>query len=168
MKSKTIGLILLIISILFLFIFISFKVNLNNLKESQMSSSELCFVNGECVHEMYDMNFTTYFGIIVLVLSFSFSFYLLFFEKKEKKLKVIKRYKKDDKFDIILSALSDEEKEVMKKVKEQDGVTQATLRIRTDFSKTKLSFILRDLENKGLIKKVLKGKTNQIFLKRKF
>jgi len=35
-------------------------------------------------------------------------------------------------------------------------------------SKTKLSIVLKEMEKKNLIKKVIKGKTNQIFLKRAF
>ena len=65
-----------------------------------------------------------------------------------------------------MGALNEYEQKVIKAVREQDGITQATLRIRTDLSKTKLSFILADLEKKGLISKQIKGNTNQIFLKR--
>jgi len=73
---------------------------------------------------------------------------------------------KEDKFNFLMGALNEYEQKVIKAVREQDGITQATLRIRTDLSKTKLSFILADLEKKGLISKQIKGNTNQIFLKR--
>ncbi|MEK6835695.1 MAG: hypothetical protein AABX55_01615 [Nanoarchaeota archaeon] len=105
--------------------------------------------------------------------------YIIFYGDREKK--VIQQYQdkitrrlvdvqkkglKEDKFNILLSALSEDEQKVMKAVREQDGITQATLRIRTDLSKTKLSFILADLEKKDLIKKVAQGKTNAIYLKK--
>ena len=77
-----------------------------------------------------------------------------------------KKELKEDKFELLLSALDEDEKKVIKAIKEQDGITQATLRIRTDLSKTKLSFILADLEKKDLIRKVVQGKTNQVFLKK--
>ena len=67
-----------------------------------------------------------------------------------------------------MSALNDNEKKVMSIVREQDGIQQSTLRIRTDFSKAKLSAILTDLEKRSLIKKVEKGKKNLIFLKQDF
>ena len=110
-------------------------------------------------------------GILIAALLF-FGIYL--FTKKpqikipEKPKEQIKEEKKDEKFNIILSALNEDEQKIMKAVKEQDGITQATLRIRIDMSKTKLSLVLKDLESKNLIKKVIKGKTNQIFLKRAF
>ena len=71
-----------------------------------------------------------------------------------------------DKFEVFLSALDEDEKKVVKAIREQDGITQATLRIRIGLSKTKLSFILSDLEKKGLLTKVVKGRTNQVFLKK--
>ena len=42
---------------------------------------------------------------------------------------------------------------------------QSTLRIRTDMSKTKLSLVLKDMEEKNLIKKVEDGKKNKVFLR---
>ena len=62
----------------------------------------------------------------------------------------------------MLKALTSEEQKLMRTIKEQEGITQATLRLKTDFSKTKLSFILADLEKKGLIQKEISGKTNKL------
>ena len=66
----------------------------------------------------------------------------------------------------MLTGLDEDEKKVLTAVKEQDGISQSTLKYRTDLSKTKLSVILSQLEKKGLIAKVKKGKTNDIFLKK--
>ena len=65
----------------------------------------------------------------------------------------------------MLKALDKDEQKVIKAVKQQDGITQQTLRLRTDMHKSKLSIILSKLEDKNLIKKVPKGKTNKVFLK---
>ncbi|MAH03202.1 transcriptional regulator, partial [Candidatus Pacearchaeota archaeon] len=46
-----------------------------------------------------------------------------------------------------------------------DGITQNILRLRTDMSKAKLSYVLQELEKRNLIKRVKKGKTLEVFLK---
>jgi len=96
--------------------------------------------------------------------------YLIFFEKSQKEIvRTLENQKKiqteEEKFSILLKGLDAEEKKVIKAVKDQDGITQQTLRLRTDLHKSKLSIVLDGLEKKGLIKKAPKGKTNQIFLK---
>ena len=62
-------------------------------------------------------------------------------------------------------ALDSYEKKVMKAVKEHDGITQNILRLRTDMSKAKLSYVLQELEKRSLIKRIKKGKTLQVFLR---
>ncbi len=96
--------------------------------------------------------------------------YLVFFEKSQKEiLSTLEKQKhiqvEEEKFDILLKGLSEDEKKVVNAVKEQDGITQQTLRLRTDMHKSKLSIVLDGMEKKGLIKRVEKGKTKQVFLK---
>ena len=57
------------------------------------------------------------------------------------------------------------EAKVLRKIKEEEGITQSTLRLKLDMSKAKLSYVLQDLEKRELIKRVEKGKTLQIFSK---
>ncbi len=64
--------------------------------------------------------------------------------------------------------LNEDEKKILSAVKDQDGITQHTLGLRTDLHKSKLSIIVGILERKGLIKKEKKGKTNKIFLRVNF
>ena len=71
----------------------------------------------------------------------------------------------EEKFDILLKGLDEEEKKVIRAVKEQDGITQQTLRLRTDLHKSKLSIVLAQLEEKGLVKRESNGKTKKVFLK---
>lgn len=96
--------------------------------------------------------------------------YLIFFEKLQKAIvQTLENHKKiqteEGKFDILLKRLNEDEKKIVKAVKEQDGITQQTLRLRADMHKSKLSIVLDGLEKKGLVKGVEKGKTKQVFLK---
>jgi len=112
----------------------------------------------------------TYLGIILISGIAALGIYLIFFEKSQKAIistleKQKQIQKEEEKFGILLKGLNEDEQKVIRAVKEQDGITQQTLRLRTDMHKSKLSIVLDGLEKKGLIKKVPKGKTNQVFLK---
>lgn len=72
----------------------------------------------------------------------------------------------EEKFNILLTALDEDEQNVLKAIKEQDGISQSTLKFRVDLSKTKLSLILTSFEKKNLITKVKTGKINHIYLKK--
>lgn len=69
-----------------------------------------------------------------------------------------------DKFDLVLKSMDDHEKNVLTAIREQSGITQSTLRYRTDLSKAKVSQILTDFERKHLVKRESKGKTYAVYL----
>lgn len=185
MNNKNIGIIIVIISIIALIGFSYIVIQLN--KVIQQNIDLAVDSEGNCAHDPskgicpYESKaklsipvYTTATFIAALLL---FGIYLFTRKpqiKEEKPKEQIREFKEskeeknNEKFNIILSALDESEQKVMKAVREQDGITQSTLRIRTDMSKTKLSLVLKDLEGKNLVKKVIKGKTNQIFLKRAF
>jgi len=101
---------------------------------------------------------------------FALGFYLLVFARGEQailqRLEEEKNKKlTEEKFSLIARGLDDFEKKVIAAVREQDGITQNTLRLRTAFSKAKLSYVLQDLEKKGLITRVPAGKTLAVHLK---
>src|SRR3989344_5404255 len=128
-----------------------------------------CFPNEDCMNIEYSLNFS---HIAVGVFSFilALGFYLLFFNKTEKailnKLETDKNQKVEYlKFEILLKALDSYEQKVVKAVREQDGITQNTLRLRTEMSKAKLSYVLQELEKRGIVKRIKKGKTLAIYLK---
>jgi len=179
MDNRRLGIILLIISVILGISFSYLVIQINKTIEQNINFS--LNDKGECLHEAaggicpYEqkarLSFPIYLGGASIFVLFLFSLYLIFSKKPKgikEEAKQVSKEKTEDKFNIILSALNEDEQKIMKAVKEQDGITQSTLRIRTDMSKTKLSLDLKELEKKNLIKKVSKGKINQIFLKRAF
>lgn len=172
MNNKTLGVILIILS---LFIGISFWIYKyqaeKDIKQRLLPGGE-CPREGPCPHALLNqLVFPTYIILVLLVSLLSLGFYLIFFEKSEKEVlealkEVKKKEKRDEKFRVLLSALNDDEKKVIKAVKEQDGIMQSTLKLRTDMSKSKLSAVLKELEKKNLVKRVEKGKTKLVFLKK--
>jgi uncharacterized membrane protein len=111
-----------------------------------------------------------YLGLILISALLALGVYMIFFEKTQKEIvSVLENQKKiqteEEKYELLLKGLNEDEKKVLNAVKEQDGITQETLRLRADMHKSKLSIILSGLEKKELIKKVQEGKTNKVFIK---
>ena len=167
MENKKLGMIMIGISIVFLLflLFSSFDLY-ESAKELGCNPSEEC-KRVESVLSITHGGFG-FFGFMIAL-----GVYLLVFNKTDETNKeVMKRLEKEkdkklaeEKFDLILKGLDDHEKKVMKSIKEQQGITQSTLRIRTNLSKTKLSYVLSGLEEKGLINKKEKGRKNNIYLR---
>jgi uncharacterized membrane protein len=65
---------------------------------------------------------------------------------------------------ILKKALTDDEIAIIDMVKDTPGVTQDSLRFRTDFSKSKVSALILNLEKKGIVQREKTGKTYKIFL----
>ena len=164
MENKRLGVIFIIISLAFVaFLFYSSS------SLSARADTLGCNVGEGCIEVENSISITNigfgFFGFM-----FALGFYILFFSKSEERiLKRLEEYKnertEEEKFNLILRALDSYEKKVLKAVKEQDGITQNTLRLRTDMSKAKLSYVLQDLEKRNLIKRNRKGKTLEVFLK---
>lgn len=168
MNNKTLGVILIVTCIVLGVLVFSFTQKLNAQADLSCSCTEM-LEGGVCAHEE-QTNWQTYLGIILISGILSLGVYLIFFEKSQKAIiSTLEKQKQvtleEEKFDILLKGLNEEEKKVIKAIKEQDGITQQTLRYRTDLHKSKLSIILDNLEKKGLIKRVPKGKTNLVYLK---
>ena len=164
MENKKLGIILIIISLLVGGVFILYSMNLK-----EQGREEGCFPNENCI--IIERSLTiNHFAIGVLSFILALGFYLIFFNKTEKaileKLESEKNQKIEDmKFEILMKALDPFEKKVVMMVREQPGITQNTLRIKTDMSKAKLSYVLQELERRGIIKRIEKGKTLEIYLK---
>ena len=164
MENKKLGIFLIVLSLIVGGTFIYFTSRL-----SEQSRELGCFDNPDCFAIERGLSIS---HIAVGIFSFmlALGFYLLFFNKTEKaimeRLEKEKEGKIDDaKFEILLKALDPYEQKVIKAIKEQDGITQNTLRIRLDMSKAKLSYVLQELEKRGIIKRIEKGKTLSLHLR---
>ncbi len=74
-----------------------------------------------------------------------------------------KRRQTNDKIEI----LKEDERAIMRLIIEEDGIDQREIQRETDFSKTKVSKILSELEKRGVIRKEQVGRRNKIFLTEK-
>lgn len=170
MDNKKLGIILVVFCIFIAVVYYNFKSEINEMNVASctcdaMQSGGICSATDH-VH-LYTKDYIS-FAIIFSV--FALGLYLLFFEKSQKEIiKTLENQKKiqteEEKLNILLKGLDKDEQKVIKAVREQDGITQQTLRLRTDLHKSKLSIVLDGLEKKGLIARKEKGKTKQIFLK---
>ncbi|MBW2971913.1 hypothetical protein KY359_02655 [Candidatus Woesearchaeota archaeon] len=177
MDNKILGGLLISVSVLLVVLLLFVRASLVDSQEAVIDKNVeelgVCHAEGEgtCPHErLLNMQIPIFIAIALLVGVASLGAYLIFFERSQKE--IISTLKKErhlqssqEKFDILLKGLDSDERKVILAVKEQDGITQQTLRLRTDMHKSKLSIVLDGLEKKGIIKRVEKGKTKQVFLK---
>ncbi|MBR9691592.1 hypothetical protein GOV06_02300 [Candidatus Woesearchaeota archaeon] len=170
MDNKKLGIILIIIGIVLVTAIYVAKAKEDVLINKIILEEGSCFLDdGTCLHEDRDASFYIL-GWIFSAAIITLGAYLVFFEKSQQAiLSTLEKQKQiqvgEEKFSILLKGLTSEEKKVIKAVKEQDGITQQTLRLRTDLHKSKLSIVLDGLEKKGLVARKAKGKTKQVFLK---
>ncbi|MEK6949130.1 MAG: MarR family transcriptional regulator [Nanoarchaeota archaeon] len=185
METKKLGFLVMGISILFGFVMFSYMGQLN-----AQGQQMLCNPTQEC-RQVNSMLGWSHAVVGFLSFIFSLGFYLLFFNKNEKELlkdanlieknninnnynanynnfeknnETSEKMNSIDKFSLLLRPLDDNERKVLTSIKEQEGITQSTLRFRANLSKSKISQILTDFEKKNLIERKAKGKTYQVFL----
>ena len=167
MENKKLGFVILSISIIASVLSFGFMSILG-----KQTTSLQCYPTNECqrVESLLGLS-----HIAVGLISFigALGIYLLFFSTSEEA--ILKRLEEDknmkieqDKFGLILKSMDDNEQKVIKAIKEQEGITQSTLKFRTDLSKAKVSQILTDFEKKHLVKRELKGKTYAVYLTENF
>jgi hypothetical protein len=167
MDNKKLGAIIIILSIISGFVIWGFHNQLIKVSEESCTCNT-CKTGDVCKADKFSPLWTG--GLAVIFATLSLGIYLLFFEKSNQailnKLNEGKTILSgEEKFNFILLGLNPDEKKILSAIREQDGITQQTLRIRTDIHKSKLSIVVGILEQKGLIKKEQKGKTNQLFLR---
>ena len=167
MENKKLGFVVLSISIVASIVAFGFMGVLG-----KQTSALQCYPTNECqrVESLLGLS-----HIAVGLISFigALGIYLLFFSTSEeaimKRLEEEKQMKiEQNKFDLILKAMDDNERKVLTAIREQEGITQSTLKYRTDLSKAKVSQILTDFEKKHLIKREAQGKTYSVYLAENF
>lgn len=167
MQNQQLGAVLIILGLIaggLMFLFI------NQLQEKEQRA--YCNPTADCTVLSKRLNLSHFIvGVIASIISlgaylsfFSISEDAIFQRLEEEKNKKVAL----DRFALLLRALDPQEARVLQAIKEQDGITQYTLRLRTDLSKAKLSQILTSFEKKNLIKREAKGKTLAVFLKERF
>jgi DNA-binding MarR family transcriptional regulator len=177
MNQKQIGIVLIIAGVILASLVFFMKANEDRAIERMvMELGGTCYLSdGTCLHS--DRDFTPYItGWILAGAIAILGVYLSIFDRTQKileenQLKIadaIKTTKKEEKFEAFISGFDDEEKKVLRAVKEQDGILQSTLRFRTGIPKATLSIMIKELENKGIISKKPEGKTNKIFIRKTF
>ena len=191
METKKLGFLILGLSIVLGFVMFNFMGSLN-----AQGQQLHCNPTQEC-QQINSVLGVSHIAIGLLSFIFALGFYLLFFNKDEKAIieryginnnissnnnnandnlinnnnLINNEYNiknNNDKFSLLLRPLDDNEKKVLIAIKEQEGITQSTLRYRADLSKAKVSQILTDFERKKLIERKVKGKTYSVFLAENF
>ena len=162
MDNKRLGVIIIAVSILLSLLLLAVNSQISQLTKDSCT----CQV---CV-DAHKPSYIVYGGIALVSVLLSLGAYLLFFEKSQQAIidKLNGNSAKllnDEKFNYILLGVTDDEKKVLSVIREQDGISQHTLGLRTDMHKSKLSIVVGMLEQKGLIKKEKTGKTNHLFFK---
>lgn len=163
MENKKIGIIIFVVSLVLLLLFISVTRSLNHDIEALG-----CFQNPDCQRIETSLS-GIHFAFGLFGFLFALGVYLIFFTKGEEA--IVRRLEDDskkkiteEKFAILLKGLDPFEKEAIILIKEQNGITQNTLALRTTMSKAKLSQVLSSLEKKGLIRRIPDKKTLAIYL----
>ena len=175
MNKKQIGIFLVIIGILLAsFLFFAKQREDAYIDQIIQQQGGICYLDGVCLH---DQEFTSYFfGAIPIIAIIILGVYLFFFDTTEKQIlkqhkevtSALNEAKSRDEFQAYLAGFVPEEQKVLKAIQEQEGIQQSTLRYRINMSKTSLSLVLKSLEERGIITKKEHGKTNILFLVKKF
>src|SRR3989344_389067 len=164
MNNKKMAVLILALTLFLLGVFVMVIQSLN-----QEIEALGCFQQAGCRTIETSLS-VIHFAFVAFGFLFALAFYLLVFSKGEEA--IVERLEKDterklgeEKYAILSKGLNEFEKNVLKVVREEQGITQNMLRLRVDMSKAKLSQVLQELEKKGLVKREPKGKTFQVFLK---
>jgi len=177
MDNKKLGITLIILGLVVVSMVLITKLKDDAYIEKIIENNEdSCYLeDGTCLHDERD--FTLYYigGFIAAILIILGVYFIstnkhqeLLIKQHKEVSKALKEAKETDAFKAFLTGFNEEEQLVLKAIKENEGIQQSTLRYKTGMSKTALSVLLKQLENKGIISKEAYKKTNKIHLRKKF
>ncbi|MCF7871643.1 MarR family transcriptional regulator [Candidatus Woesearchaeota archaeon] len=181
MKNKHVGFIVIFIALVLAFLVQTSKIREDNyiaaIVETQNGSCYLA--DGTCLHG--DRDYAPFIvGWIAAGTLLILGVYLIFFDKTQQMLekqnfevsqalKSVKRENEEKgKFEAFISSFGKDEQSVLRAVHDQEGIQQSTLRYKTGMSKTSLSLLLKNLEEREIVSRSQDGKTNKVFLRKKF
>jgi len=176
--GRALGIIVIAATILLIFFSVQYNARLEQQREQAIAQlistpaySQCQYDASTCPQAQGNIAVPDATGIGLVILGLLVGAYLVRSDTTQRKIldeleTKRKQLGKDERKELLLSVLTADEKRIVNAVIEQPGISQATLRLRTDMSKAKLSVTLKDLEERGLIKKIEDGKTNSVHLKR--
>ena len=167
MENKKLGLLILSISIIAGILAYSLMGVMN-----KQTNALQCYPTNEC-QRMESLLGLSHISIGLISFIGALGVYLLFFSTSEEAIMArLEEEKKkgieQERFELVLKSMDENEKKILKAVKDQAGITQSTLRQKADLSKAKISQVLIDFEKKSLIRRELKGKTYAVYLTKSF
>jgi uncharacterized membrane protein len=164
MKNRTVGFILLFVSLIIGVIIFLFNRALVDIVNTSCSHGPTCPMWGT-------IDFQTNISLILMLIVLAVALFLIFSKEEKviitkfKKIPIEKEEKKKQNFDAIFKTLKAEEKQVFEKIISSGAILQSELINQTNFSKVKVSRILDKLEAKGLIERKRSGMSNLVVLK---
>lgn len=182
MNKKYIGLTIIIIGIILAVLNQTAKSTQDQLIDVIIEAQDgSCYINDglTCLHG--DRDYTQYIvGWVVSAILIILGIYLIFFDKAQELLlkqnlevsnalkEANKHSEHKEKFEAFLSGFNSDEQKTIRAIHDQDGIQQSTLRFKTGISKSSLSLLLKNLEEREIISRKVSGKTNEVFLRKKF
>ena len=103
-------------------------------------------------------SYSLIFGVLVVLI------YLVLTSEKEGGDERGERRENRDLVDVVEKVMDKDESLIINIIREHEGITQDSLRFKTGFSKAKISLILKELENKGIIYRERFGKTYRLYI----
>jgi DNA-binding MarR family transcriptional regulator len=175
MQQKYLGYILIVLGLIVATFTIGMKTQADTHVDTILEETGTCYTpEGECMHEQ-NLNIYLFGGIpaaaliiLGLYLAFFDKTYTAFIAQQKEFATELKVAKEKDVFTAYIAGFTPEEQSIIKAVKEQEGIKQSTLRYKVGMSKAMLSIIINSLEKRDILTKKKAGKTNEIYLRKKF
>ena len=137
-----------------------------NWQKKQLDEKFEVSVISEQLDEPFNLSMIILIFILIIAILLVFFYFKKKIKTKQKKVKVSKK-KKKSKTEILEGYLVESEKKVIDELRNADKkeLWQKQLQLKTEFSKAKLSRVIRNLEARNIIQKTPYGNTNKIKLK---